>query len=97
VTVADGRRVYRLGGVHHNERELGWEGAAMTTRDTGGQRHESRRTEDEEVVDEQSSTDLEERKAKLDDDIDAILDEIDEVVESNAEDFVRGFVQKGGE
>jgi ubiquitin-like protein Pup len=70
----------------------------MASRDTGGgQRHESRRTEDEEVVEEQSSSDLEERKAKLDDDIDAILDEIDEVVESNAEDFVRGFVQKGGE
>jgi len=64
----------------------------MASRDSGGQRHESRRTDDEEVRDEQSSSDLEERKAKLDDDIDAILDEIDEVVESNAEDFVRGFV-----
>ena len=31
------------------------------------------------------------------DDIDAVLDEIDEVLESNAEDFVRAFVQKGGE
>jgi ubiquitin-like protein Pup len=69
----------------------------MASRDTGGQRHESRQTEDEEVVEEQSSSDLAERKAKLDDDIDAILDEIDEVVETNAEDFVRGFVQKGGE
>ncbi len=38
-----------------------------------------------------------ERKEKLDDDVDAILDEIDEVLETNAEDFVRGFVQKGGE
>ena len=36
-------------------------------------------------------------KEKLDDDIDAILDEIDEVLESNAEEFVRGFVQKGGQ
>ena len=36
-------------------------------------------------------------KEKLDDDIDAILDEIDEVLESNAEDFVRSYVQKGGE
>ena len=32
-----------------------------------------------------------------DDDVDAILDEIDEVLESNAEEFVKGFVQKGGE
>ncbi|MEO6513054.1 MAG: ubiquitin-like protein Pup [Candidatus Saccharimonadales bacterium] len=31
------------------------------------------------------------------DDIDAVLDEIDGVLESNAEEFVRGFVQKGGQ
>ncbi|WP_409482944.1 ubiquitin-like protein Pup [Arsenicicoccus dermatophilus] len=29
--------------------------------------------------------------------LDSILDEIDSVLESNAEEFVRGFVQKGGE
>ena len=38
-----------------------------------------------------------ERKEKLDEDVDAILDEIDEVLESNAEEFVKGFVQKGGQ
>ncbi|PIE27050.1 MAG: ubiquitin-like protein Pup [Micrococcales bacterium] len=31
------------------------------------------------------------------DDVDALLDEIDDVLESNAETFVRGFVQKGGQ
>jgi len=31
------------------------------------------------------------------DDTDGLLDEIDEVLESNAEEFVRGYVQKGGE
>ena len=36
-------------------------------------------------------------KSRLDDDIDSILDEIDEVLEANAEDFVRNYVQKGGE
>jgi ubiquitin-like protein Pup len=30
-------------------------------------------------------------------DVDELLDEIDEVLESNAEEFVRSFVQKGGE
>lgn len=30
-------------------------------------------------------------------DVDAILDEIDAVLESDAEDYVRGFVQKGGQ
>ncbi|MCC9069848.1 ubiquitin-like protein Pup [Arthrobacter cryoconiti] len=29
--------------------------------------------------------------------VDDLLDEIDGVLESNAEEFVRGFVQKGGE
>lgn len=34
---------------------------------------------------------------KADTDIDDILDEIDGVLETNAEEFVRGFVQKGGQ
>ena len=38
-----------------------------------------------------------ERKEQLDEDIDAILDEIDEVLETNAEDFVKSFIQKGGQ
>ncbi len=29
--------------------------------------------------------------------VDALLEEIDEVLETNAEQFVRGFVQKGGQ
>jgi ubiquitin-like protein Pup len=29
--------------------------------------------------------------------VDSVLDEIDDVLEENAEDFVRSFVQKGGE
>ena len=36
-------------------------------------------------------------KAELDSAIDALLDEIDEVLEVNAEEFVRSFVQKGGQ
>ncbi len=30
-------------------------------------------------------------------DIDDLLDEIDEVLETNAEEFVKGYVQKGGQ
>jgi ubiquitin-like protein Pup len=42
--------------------------------------------------------DVAERKEKLDDDIGrGILDEIDEVLESNSEEYVRGFIQKGGQ
>lgn len=42
-------------------------------------------------------SDVAERKEALDSDVDDILDEIDEVLESNAEDFVKSFIQKGGE
>lgn len=31
------------------------------------------------------------------DDVDGLLDEIDAVLETNAEEFVRGYVQKGGQ
>ncbi len=38
-----------------------------------------------------------ERREKLAADTDDILDEIDDVLETNAEDFVRAYVQKGGQ
>ena len=34
---------------------------------------------------------------KLKEEMDDLLDEIDSVLEENAEEFVRGYVQKGGE
>jgi ubiquitin-like protein Pup len=34
---------------------------------------------------------------KIKADLDDLLDEIDEVLESNAEDFVKSYVQKGGQ
>lgn len=52
---------------------------------------------DEEQTETPTNADVAERKEALDDDVDAILDEIDGVLESNAEEFVRSFVQKGGE
>jgi len=65
----------------------------------GGQQHKNPRkqseTEDSPQV--ETSDDVAERKERLDDDVDAILDEIDDVLEENAEEFVRGFVQKGGQ
>ena len=38
-----------------------------------------------------------ERREKLAADTEDILDEIDDVLETNAEDFVRAYVQKGGQ
>ncbi|HEY2127953.1 MAG TPA: ubiquitin-like protein Pup [Streptosporangiaceae bacterium] len=69
----------------------------MATKDTGGQRQASRRTEETEETEPQSTGDVKERQEKLADDVDAILDEIDEVLEENAEEFVRSYVQKGGQ
>ena len=68
----------------------------MPTRDTGEHQHKSRSTDAE--VDETPSTGsaVSARREALDADIDAILDDIDEALETNAEEFVRGFVQKGG-
>lgn len=56
-------------------------------------------TEAEEAVEESVAPEsgVAERKEKLDEDIDAILDEIDDVLEVNAEDFVKSFIQKGGQ
>ncbi|MFC6594679.1 ubiquitin-like protein Pup [Kitasatospora paranensis] len=72
----------------------------MAGNDTGGGQQRANRSSEEveeQGAEAQASDDLKERQEKLSDDVDAVLDEIDEVLESNAEDFVRGFVQKGGE
>ena len=50
--------------------------------------------EDAEVADAPAKSESGEKiKAELDD----LLDEIDEVLESNAEDFVKSYIQKGGQ
>jgi prokaryotic ubiquitin-like protein Pup len=54
------------------------------------------KTERDEVVEEAAAVTAkqgEKLKAELDD----LLDEIDEVLEVNAEEFVKSYVQKGGE
>jgi prokaryotic ubiquitin-like protein Pup len=65
----------------------------------GGQQRASRRSEDVDEVETTTDTqsNVAERHEKLSDDVDAILDEIDDVLEENAEEFIRGYVQKGGE
>lgn len=72
----------------------------MATKDTdGGQQKATRSTDEVEEVqqDSKAADDLKERHEKLSDDVDSVLDEIDDVLEENAEDFVRSFVQKGGQ
>ncbi len=69
----------------------------MATKDTGGQDRASRRQEEVEETEAVDTSEVQERVGKLTDDVDALLDEIDDVLETNAEDFVKGFVQKGGQ
>ena len=59
----------------------------------GGQIRGQRSTEETDEVD------VEEHVAEEVDtsDVDELLDEIDEVLEENAEEFVRNYVQKGGQ
>ena len=69
----------------------------MTTKDSGGQKQAGRQDEQVQEPEAQTTGDVQERQEKLTDDVDAILDEIDEVLEENAEEFVRSYVQKGGQ
>lgn len=50
----------------------------------------------DEVVEEAAPA-VSESGEKLKADLDDLLDEIDEVLETNAEDFVKSYVQKGGQ
>ena len=54
------------------------------------------RTE-EAAVDRSGSGDQAETGEKLKAELDDLLDEIDDVLETNAEDFVKSYVQKGGQ
>jgi prokaryotic ubiquitin-like protein Pup len=61
------------------------------------QKQPRKSSQEETTTEEVVETDVAERKEVLDDNVDAILDEIDDVLETNAEDFVKSFIQKGGQ
>lgn len=69
----------------------------MAGKDTGGQDRASRTSQEVEEAPAESGTDVHERVGKLTDDVDALLDDIDAALEENAEEFVKGYVQKGGQ
>ncbi|MFN2595409.1 MAG: ubiquitin-like protein Pup [Actinomycetota bacterium] len=60
---------------------------------TGEQSRKPKPKKEEEQPQASEQTSIEDATEGLDD----LLDEIDEVLETNSEDFVRSFVQKGGE
>jgi prokaryotic ubiquitin-like protein Pup len=57
------------------------------------QKRRGKKASDQDVEGSAPSTSSE----KLKEDIDELLDEIDTVLEENAEEFVRSYVQKGGQ
>ena len=66
----------------------------MAAQENAEHKKAQRRDEVEEVEEFAATA---QNKDALDADVDSILDEIDEVLEENAEDFVKSFVQKGGQ
>ncbi|GIU83483.1 MAG: prokaryotic ubiquitin-like protein Pup [Acidimicrobiales bacterium] len=56
-----------------------------------------RRDKDVEIDDVGPGASATEAGEKIKADLDELLDEIDEVLESNAEEFVKSYIQKGGE
>ncbi|RBY87656.1 ubiquitin-like protein Pup [Blastococcus sp. TF02A-30] len=69
----------------------------MATRDTGGQQKATRSREETDEVEASVDTEAAERRQELTEDVDSLLDEIDDVLEENSEEFVRSYVQKGGQ
>ena len=57
----------------------------------------SSETEEQQQSEETTESSVAERKEALDTEVDDLLDEIDDVLETNAEDFVKSFIQKGGQ
>ncbi len=62
-----------------------------------GQEHASTHRDDDEPVDVPEAPPAAPAAQGRDAEVDALLEEVDDVLESNAEQFVRGFVQKGGQ
>jgi len=60
-------------------------------------RNRSFSSEPELEEDAEVSSNALENSERIKDDLDGLLDEIDEVLEANAEDFVKSYIQKGGE
>ena len=69
----------------------------MATRDEGGQKRATRQGDEVDEAVPAPESDVQERHEKLSDDVDSLLDEIDDVLEENAEEFVKSYIQKGGE
>jgi ubiquitin-like protein Pup len=76
----------------------GWtEWAGIVTCAEGGQQQVRRTSDTQSNTASTPAADLSAKGEKLRDDMDALIEEIDEVLEENAEEFVKNYVQRGGE
>lgn len=71
----------------------------MAKQEHGGQGRANRRDDETDAPEPEAppAADAQARQEKLTEDVDSMLDEIDDVLEENAEEFVRAYVQKGGQ
>jgi ubiquitin-like protein Pup len=69
----------------------------MAAKDTSGPPQTTRRAEDTEEAGVAGAEKAGERPRNPSDDVGAILDDMDEALEGNADEIVRSFVQEGGQ
>ena len=69
----------------------------MATRDTGGQQKATRTREEADEVEASVDTETAERHKEMGEDVDALLDEIDEVLEENSRGVRSAVRAKGGQ
>ncbi len=65
----------------------------MSTRSTKPSEHEQEQVDKQPV----SQAELKKKGESISGKLDDLLDEIDDVLEENAEEFVKGYVQRGGQ
>ena len=83
--------------VRQQTRAAWTEWAGIVTCAEGGQQQVRRTSDTQTQTASTPAANLSATGEKLRDDMDALIDEIDEVLEENAEEFVKNYVQRGGE
>ncbi len=81
--------------VPQSRRPDSWAGVGSWS--TGGQDRRQRRRERKDSPPPKSAEKVLVKGEKLKEDLDSLIDQIDEVLEVNAEEFVRNYVQRGGQ
>ena len=77
--------------------KTGWWGNAVSA-SPEQRRSTTKKTETEKTIEETTpGADVTEKAEQIKGDMDRVIDEIDEVLEENAEEFVKNYIQRGGE